>query len=373
MSVRKINDSWWVDFRVDYIRYRRRSPENTKAGAQAYEVTLRHKLAFGLPLESAQRVAARTQTFETFAKIWLADYVMPNNKLSEQRSKRYILDGSLIPFFGRMPIAEITARHIEQYKALAAREGVTNKTINNRLTVLKKCLSTAYDWLDLDGEAPKITWLKGVPPRTDYLTQEECSRLLAHADGVVREMILVALRTGMRQGELKGLQWLSIDWTTRMITVRHSKSDYTDILGTPKSNRERHIPMHDDLVEMLERRREPSGYVFLDDKGHPFDHHRLKPRLANACKRAGLRPIGWHTLRHTFASHLAMAGVPLGAVQSLLGHSTITMTMRYAHLAPSTLRSAIDTLTLERGAETGFGQPVGNGRIEGQRQLAARG
>lgn len=357
MAVRKIKNSWWVDFRANHLRYRIKSPQNSKPGAQAYEATLRHRLAFGLPIESSQSIATRSQSFETFAKRWFEEYVVSNNKLSEQRSKDYILRASLIPFFGRMPIAEITSRHIEQYKAQTAREGVTNKTINNRLTVLKKCIVTAYEWLGLDGMSPKITWLKTAPPRTDYLTQEECKQLLAVTDGVVREMLLTALRTGMRQGELKGLQWPSIDWQTRILTVRHSKSDYADALGSPKSNRERYIPMHDDLVELLSKRKVQTGYVFLNERGQPFDHPKLKLRLANACKRAGLRSVGWHTLRHTFASHLVMRGVPLSAVQALLGHSTITMTMRYAHLAPSTLRASIGLLGTN---DQMFGQPVGN-------------
>ena len=366
MTIRKIKNSWWVDFRADYIRYRKRSPENSKAGAEAYEAMLRHRLVRGEALSSAQPAVKSTETFEQFAWKWFEEYVIPNNKLSERRSKNYILRASLLPFFGSMPIDEITARNIEQFKAQTARQGVTNKTINNRLTVLKKCLGTAYDWLDLEGVPPAIVWLKCPPPKTDYLTAEECVRLLAHADGVVHELILMALRTGMRQGELKGLQWSSVEWTARMITVRHSKCDYTDALGSPKSNRQRHIPMHSDVYDALLRRKNETGYVFLDANKRPFDHQRLKVRLASVCKRAGLRRIGWHTLRHTFASHLAMRGVPLGAVQALLGHSTITTTMRYAHLAPSTLRTAIDLLDL--GGQS-LGQPAGNPWLEAQQSL----
>ncbi len=74
-------------------------------------------------------------------------------------------------------------------------------------------------------------------------------------------MILAALRTGMRQGELKGLQWTSIDWANRSVAVRHSQSDYTKSLGTPKSNRERHIPLDIDLYDVLSARRQTDGYV----------------------------------------------------------------------------------------------------------------
>jgi len=190
------------------------------------------------------------------------------------------------------------------------------------------------------------------------------------AHGIIREMILTALRTGMRQGELKGLQWSSIDWQNRSITVRHSYNDYTKQLESPKSNRERHIPMDVDVYAMLFNRKKSTGYVFLNEheSNQPFKAHYLERRLKEICKAAGLRHIGWHVLRHTFASHLAMRGVPLNAVQALLGHSSITTTMRYAHLAPSALRAAIDMLNPKTAVSASFGQPVGNQWVESQSQ-----
>ncbi len=94
----------------------------------------------------------------------------------------------------------------------------------------------------------------------------------------------------------------------------------------------------------------------------------MERRLTKACKEAGLRKIGWHTLRHTFASHLAMKGVPMTAVQQLMGHSNITTTMRYSHLAPSTLRAAIDMLNPKQALNVDFGQPVVNQWVETQRE-----
>src|SRR5262249_29984416 len=163
----------------------------------------------------------------------------------------------------------------------------------------------------LQGRPPKIQWLKCPPSRTDYLVPDECERLLQNAGGTIREMLLAALRTGMRQGELKGLQWTSIDWLNRSVAVRHSYSDYTKSLTSPKANRERNIPLDTDLLEALANRRQATGYVFVDRRGRPYDHEKLSDALAAVCRRAGLRKIGWHTLRHTFASQLAMNGTPL--------------------------------------------------------------
>src|SRR5262249_55167270 len=140
---------------------------------------------------------------------------------------------------------------------------------------------------------------------------------------------------------------------------------------TPKNNRERHIPLDIDVYEMLHNRKQTTGYVFLDGT-KPFNSPRLNNRLAKVCKRAGLRRITWHVLRHTFASHLAMKSVPLNAVQALLGHSSITTTMRYTHVAPSTLRSAIEMLNPKTAVHGDFGQPGVNQWKVAEKKLGIR-
>jgi len=277
----------------------------------------------------------------------------------EQRAKRYALQSTLIPFFGKKSIEQITTHDIEQFKGHLLRKGYSRKTVNNRLAILRKCLVTAYDWLQISCTPPKITWLKCPPPPTNYLSADECAVLLSSANGLVHETILLALRTGMRQGEIRGLQWQSINWQNRIITVRHSLNDRTKELESPKSNRERHIPMDIDVYEMFYRRRKESGYVFLNPDNGPFDSQRLIRQLEKVRERANLRSFGWHTLRHTFATQLATKGAPLHVVQMLLGHSTITMTMRYAHVAPSTLRSAIDLLNPKTALTANTGHYLG--------------
>src|ERR1700739_2546436 len=122
------------------------------------------------------------------------------------------------------------------------------------------------------------------------------------------------LRTGMRHGELAGLQWSSVDWQNKRIIVRHSRCPRTGELRSPKSNRERHIPLDVDVYKMLFKRKRSTGDVFLHTDGIPFPAHRLIRQLREVRYSAGLRPLRWHTLRHTFASHLAMNGVPLNIV-----------------------------------------------------------
>src|SRR4051812_16138332 len=106
MAVRKLKSSWWVDFRYDHVRYRKRSPDNSRAGAIAYESQLRQRLARGGRLDSERD---QQPTFEQFAWRWFEDYAKPNNKYSEQMAKKYILSSSLMPFFGSMPVGAIGA------------------------------------------------------------------------------------------------------------------------------------------------------------------------------------------------------------------------------------------------------------------------
>ena len=335
-----------MDFWFENVRYRRRSPENSRAGAKAYEASLRHRLACGELLNAEK---PEEQTFVQFAETWFNGYVVTNNKPSEQATKRLTLQKSLIPFFGKMNLGTIGRKNIDLYKVSQQQKGASNKTINNKLAVLRTCLATAYDWEILRSPPPPIKPLKCPPPVTNFLTLEEADGLLAHAEGIMHEMILMALRTGLRQGELRGLQWEAIDWEHHILIVRHSFCEYTQSLTSPKSNRERHVPIADDLFEVLRARRESTGYVFLNGRGRPFPQYTHLLHLRRVQEKAELRKIGWHTLRHTFASHLVANGVPIRTVQELLGHSTITMTMRYAHISASNLRAAIDLLSSEPG------------------------
>ena len=359
MAVRLIRKSWYIDIRFDFQRHRIKSPENSKAGAQAYEAVLRRKLAQGGSIGRTE--TELDSTFEHFADVWFKQYVVANNKYSEQYAKRKVLDASLIPHFGKMPIKSIHSGHIEQFKAKLVASGITNKTINNRLTVLSKSLRCAHEWYGMP--MPIIRLLKCPPAKTDYLTTAECGLLISHSEGQLQEMLLLALRTGMRQGEVRGLQWSSIDWQNRSIVVRHSRCDRNRSLVSPKSNRERHIPIDIDAYEMLFRHKKDTGYVFTNPNrnNEPFTCARFIEDLGMLCEKAQIRKIGWHTLRHTFATQLTLRGVPLTVVKELLGHSAITTTMRYAHVAPSALRSAIEMLNPRNAQMENFGHQMGNG------------
>ena len=117
MTVRKFRNSYWVDLRNNDVRYRKRSPENSKAGAHAYEAVLRQKLARGELLENIRKRDERNQKFNEFVWMWFETYVKTNNKASEIRRKTYTLHRHLIPFFGEISINQIETIHVEKYKA----------------------------------------------------------------------------------------------------------------------------------------------------------------------------------------------------------------------------------------------------------------
>jgi integrase len=156
-------------------------------------------------------------------------------------------------------------------------------------------------------------------------------------------MIFVALRTGLRLGELRGLEWGDIDFERKILSVKRGlvRNEVT----TPKNNQIRYIPLGDDVCEMLLKRKRDCGYIFLSERREPIAESSAPRLLKAVCKSAGIREAHWHLLRHTFASHLATKGVSIRIIQELLGHSTVAMTMRYAHLAPSALREAVELLT----------------------------
>jgi integrase len=120
------------------------------------------------------------------------------------------------------------------------------------------------------------------------------------------------------------------------------------IAGSPKNDRERIIPLDEEAFKALAAMPRNHDLVFHRGDGLPLTCSTAQNALYRACKRASLRPIGWHTFRHTFASWLAASGVPIPVVQALLGHSTIVMTMRYTHIVPAALRQAVSTLASHR-------------------------
>ncbi len=332
-------------------RVRKVAPLQTKRGADEYERQLRTAMLDRIHGKEENRGETAGQappkreipTLRSFAKEFIDVYASTENKQSEVAAKKSILRIHLEPALGHVRIDKIGAEQVARYKADKLKLEYTPKSINNQLAVLRRLLAVACEWGLLD-HVPQAKWLmRSPPPPFDFLTFEEAERLVAGSEPQWRPMIVTALKTGLRIGELLALRWQDVDLVAGRLMVRQALAGKK--IDVPKNHKTREVPLSDELVRTLKTYRHLKGeYVFCDSKGHLHTRYAVKWPLWQACKRAGLRFIGWHTLRHTFASHLVMRGAPLKAVQELLGHADITMTMRYAHLSADVRKDAVQLL-----------------------------
>jgi integrase len=312
-------------------------------------------------------------TFRTFVSRFF-EYTEARNKHSELVNKKSILERHLIPYFADFRLDQIRSIHIEEYKQAKLKSGrvfpepgvktgkskqtgLSKKTIDNHLILLRRILNVAREW-EIIERTPKHELYRPKDTGFDFLNFEEAERLIdaaklvparlsldkfAVADGDWGRMILLALRTGMRVGELLALRWPNASAKRGRIHVCEAIA--RGVRGTPKSGRSREIPLSEQAKTALREQRHLRGeQVFCDMDGLTLRWEQCRKPLALACEIANLRPVGWHVLRHTFASHLAMRGVALKAIQELLGHQSIEMTMRYAHLAPEARLAAVQVL-----------------------------
>lgn len=338
MSIIQKRNKWWVDFGYNGQRIRRPSPENTRTGAKVFESLLRQRLSKGEDLFPKEK--RKCLTLKEFAEKWVTSYVEVNNKPSEIKNKKTYLRSCLLPFFGKKKLDEISSLDIEEFKASQLKR-LKPKTINGQVGTLAKCLRTAIEWGELD-KMPTIRPLRCDPEEFDYLNEEEANRLLAAASEPYRTAILLALHTGMRIGELMALNWEKVDFEKKQIIVKDNFS--VGVLGSTKGNKIRYIPMTQDLHDHLISLSLKEGFVLKGPDGLRFRPECSRTNIHEICDKAKLRQIGWHKLRHTFASRLAEKGVALLTIKELMGHSDIRTTMRYAHLGQHTLRDAIKVL-----------------------------
>lgn len=349
---------WVID--IDYChrdgsreRVRRTSPIQTRRGAEQFERELRASLQTtnARNIWTAESAACDQRSslpkhvsFSEFAEDFLQRYARANNKPSEVDSKRSILSHHLLPTFGRAGLDDIDERVVEAYKAQKRLEALSPKTINNHLGVLGRMLRVAKAW-GVTHSVPVIRFLRLAPPDHFFLSFEQTQALIDAADeGLWRSLITVAVRTGLRLGELRALTERDYDAQRRQLVVR--RAAWRHVVGSPKSGRSRVVDLSDQAEEALQSLSPRAGsFLFSKSDGDMLTRESCKWPLWRACDRARLgRRIGWHVLRHTFASHLVSLGVPLRAVQELLGHADVKMTMRYAHLAPRERSRAIRLL-----------------------------
>lgn len=286
-----------------------------------------------------------TIAFRDFAK----DYLEWAKRQRAFRQKEAVVN-QLVNVFGPYPLRAFTPKLLEQYQSdrltsgkrivKEGRKAPANKpaTINRHLATIKHMFTKAAEWEliaeDTLKRIRKVKLLKEDNRRLRYLSVPECADLVSECGDHLKPIVVMALNTGMRRGEILNLRWQHVDLKHGFI-----------LLDRTKNGERREIPISDTLRLVLKAipRRLDVPHVFYDPRtDKPYGD--VNEAFSGACRRAKITDFRFHDLRHTFASHLVMAGVDLTTVRELLGHKTLQMTLRYAHLAPAHKMQAINVI-----------------------------
>jgi integrase len=252
----------------------------------------------------------------------------------------------LQPYFSGRVLNDLKRSDVRGYIAARTAAGVKGSTINRELGLLSSALNRAR--LDWDWEIPNpAQGMREREPegRKVFLTRDQFDTLLVTASGQKRapylaDLIIVAVMTGCRKGELLGLEWSRVNLAANVIVLRGSDT---------KAGKSRLVPINEAAKDALQRRLQfrqkhcpEASSVFCGPDGKRMV--AVKASYRAACEASGLRGLRFHDLRHTCGSWLAQAGVPSSHIAAVLGHSTVRMTERYAHLAPANAREAVEKL-----------------------------
>jgi integrase len=272
--------------------------------------------------------------FETAKAKTIQFQDMTDKYLKEHAHSRDTLTvKTLMMFFSGYMIAQITTKAIAEYRNMRLKS-VKPATVYQELALLRRMFNVAikeWEWFK-DNPVSRLSFSVGNRnARVRWLTMEEEKLLLEKATNPawLRSLLTVALHTGMRRGEILDLRWQNVDLLKRLIRIVKSKN------GEMRS-----IPMSNTLVNLFKEMnvRDISGRVF------PISKSSVRHAFDKVVEKVNLKDFRFHDLRHSFATRLVQNGVDLYKVKELLGHKTITMTMRYAHHYPESLRSSVEVL-----------------------------
>ncbi len=341
-TVRKRGKSWQIDY-IDPTGKRVRKNFKKKREAEAELAKRVSLIAEGRYLDVKKEY---TTTLGELIEKYKKNF---QHQVSFGNWKRFCLENYKDYFGENTRLATIRYVDLETYRnhlrTKPTKNGKvrTHATINKEMSVLRHMFNKAVEWEMLDKspfERGKTLVVKENNSRLRYLSEEEIERLLTECKKQkhLYRIVFYALNTGMRRGEILSLQWDQV--RNGFIYLRKTKT-----------NEPRQIPINADLAGMLkEIRREQelrTKYVFTYKAGREspaVSIKRIDRAFKAALRRAGIENFRFHDLRHTFASHMVMRGASLKDVQELLGHKSMTMTLRYAHLSQERKKKAVNLL-----------------------------
>ena len=261
-----------------------------------------------------------------------------NPKTAEKTIKAF---ESSFPTLMDFQLSDINAWEIEKWRNKRLAEGVKPATTNRQINTIKGCLSRAVEWSAIDShDLNKVKTLTVDNSKVRYLSKDEEARLRENLQtcntDFLEVIVLLALNTGMRKGELLSLEWNHINFDNKILTVDFQNA---------KSGNTRNLPLNTQAFNTLQGWQQKTngiGFVFKDKNNAPLkDFPHIWGALLNEAQITNFR---FHDLRHHFASKLVMASVDLNTVRELLGHSDLKMTLRYAHLAPEHKAAAVNLI-----------------------------
>lgn len=326
-NLKFIDGKWYVDFTFDKKRirkfggYTKDQARNTLTKLKMEK--LNEKMGFRKP-GGNERIL-----FENFADDFLKLYSKQNKR--SWQSDEFSLKNLKTAFKGKY-LQDIGPEDVERFRAKRRTE-VSDSTINRELSCLKTLFNKAVEWGKLESNPiAKVKKFREPNSKERILTQGEAQQLINEASPQLKPILITALNTGMRRGEILSLRWKDIDFHKGFIFI-----------GDSKSGRSRSIPINMKVFETLKDIPQEGEFVFFNSetKTHVKD---VKTGFKKACYRAGIKGLRFHDLRHTAASWMVESGIDLVTVSKLLGHSSITMTMKYAHPTPENMRRAVDKL-----------------------------
>src|SRR5262245_44663990 len=253
------------------------------------------------------------------------------------------LDHLKAAFGADTPLVDLTASRISEYKSgrlngtsARTKRALTAAGVNRPLALLRHLLRLAHDEWEVLAAVPKIKLEREPQDRIRWLQPDEEARLLdacsKSQNKQLHAIVTVALETGLRKGELLGLTWDRVDFSRGVLRLEKTKS-----------GRRREVPMRQVVYEVLTK--------LPGREGNVWPGGNIRTAFENAVEVAGLDDFHFHDPRHHFASCFVMRGGSLQALKEILGHRTLAMTLRYAHLAPDHLRAEI-TKTEKPGAQS---------------------
>ena len=334
---------WGINYIDDQGRQIRKLVSPYKETAQLILNKLEVEIAEGKYLDIRK---SKKILFEDFAQQYLDTHVKLQNKNFGNQAD---LIKGLVKHFKGHYLDQIDPVMVRKYLSFRLKT-VKPSSANRDLMMLKSMFNRAIEWEILFKPNPTKD-IKPLPENNErcrWLTEEEQLQLLANCLGIARVLVLMALQTGMRWGEIRTLKWRQspqsnyVDFENNVIYIHESQA---------KSKKSRYIPLGETLKkELLNIPHQPNtDYIFLNPQTHkPIGS--LKRSFKTTLKRTGIADFKFHDLRHTFASNLVLKGVNLYVVQKLLGHATPKMTQRYAHLGSDQLREAIEKIDIQRNS-----------------------